>query len=562
MSQEVDHIGQYLSAMVLSSKEYSDVTIEAFGNQFPLHRVILARSPFFARLFSNAWNGGGDAGARQTLYTVGFDDGFITETSFNLAINHLYGKSVQKGTDLAVSDLVGLVAIANFLSLPDLEAKCSSILKDLTSPTTLATIVTIFFENNYGSTSTAVLKNATNYLKLEGYRLSSQVWAELPPSLVYDVLNSDEFFCPSEEARIDFVYALYDYIVSYDEGSSQEGEGAAEEESDHVAENSGPSPEFDSCLEKRSYQTCRTKLDEDGHVSILPFASLPPSDRYILVDTMAHIADERLFFCHVSDEKIVDTDKRTPLSLPAHCLAKIKLRVEVERAGRSGKKLLGLRYASECATSWEVAGVASTKYRSEVPPFRFAVEVLPSCLDSSCPVTKPVWYGGSLWLPNIQRNKEGNLSIFLKRLRPAEDSCESSPGRDNWTQSASLSRSGPGAISSQGRMSQQEAVATAAVTAAVGRTSSSSSEINGSCPEKFVPPYFDVRDTAAGRFSMVVGCKTKDGYKLESFRCGKDVDFLMDKSWGPPKGSFAFIEEDGWANSNTPLKCIFNLSLV
>lgn len=737
MSDDEYQIKEYLSATVLVSGEFSDVDIETFGRQTHLHRVILARSPYFSRLFSSEWN----SKSGKINYKLDFEDEFITQDAFDLAIQHLYGRPIvktskQPGSETpadtwCVDEVVSLVAVANFLSLPSLEKKCLNLLRSMVCSSNLAVIATVFSENDYGGTSRCVLEEiVSNFLCMQGFRLKPEIWLELPPNVVFDALRSDKFYIPDEEQRYFFIRELAGFIhdmadlpeEDHDQGDSDESatdthhiEGASPGDSAEESFNLEPARESPdagkislrgrtkrsgSITSSRSdnYEEQRSHFDKRvRNIKITDFKDLQPYDRGYLVDAIDAIIDDQIFYCHLPDDTITDADKDfLPVSLPLHCVAKVRLKTEVVRSFQSTSLNRSLKPSGgaltpsqgqsrsessseqstklnlseprgQSASQWRMAGESTGTLVSCVPRFRFACEFVPSHVDygtssggniSKSSVNtgeywrgKTVWYGGSLWQVFLQRKPGERLGVFLKRVKPGFDGIKppvfgfaskvfSSPSSSSsnlitngnnggglaqgYGDTGTGSRSGAGGIASHGRMTQQEAVTTAAIAAVVGRStvtanagdnevspaetdnrpaainrqrsgtgtddrntndqqgagmrSTSSVSISSNLfatdpvftkPNRLEmwdqntnPPYYDTRETVAACFTISVGFETEKGYKVDTYECRGHVDFGLNRCWGPKKGFVNWVEDEGWLSTTKPLRCMVSISLL
>ena len=81
-----------LSAHVRSlgweEREFSDVAVTALGKTYPLHRLVLSRSPYFRALMRGPW-----ADASSTSLTLTFDDPLIDGDAVDAALGFLYGQA-------------------------------------------------------------------------------------------------------------------------------------------------------------------------------------------------------------------------------------------------------------------------------------------------------------------------------------------------------------------------------------------------------------------------------------------------------------------------------------
>lgn len=81
-------LSEHLYTRGLLSGRHSDITVNAFGHPYRLHRIILDRAPFFASALSGPWL---ESNAREMSIDPSDIDSNITQASFELAIKRLYG---------------------------------------------------------------------------------------------------------------------------------------------------------------------------------------------------------------------------------------------------------------------------------------------------------------------------------------------------------------------------------------------------------------------------------------------------------------------------------------
>ena len=122
-----------LSAHVRSlgweEREFSDVAVTALGKTYPLHRLVLSRSPYFRALIRGPW-----ADASSPSLTLTFDDPLIDGDAVDAALGFLYDKLPGLTCDSAPR----VLAAASYLDLQDLCVHCVDfIVEDVRAETIL-----------------------------------------------------------------------------------------------------------------------------------------------------------------------------------------------------------------------------------------------------------------------------------------------------------------------------------------------------------------------------------------------------------------------------------------
>ncbi|GMG19865.1 unnamed protein product [Ambrosiozyma monospora] len=200
----------YLSNEVLSKGVLSDVQVNAFDTTYKLHRVLIARSPYFKALMN--WNNDELSLDALTLedeprvLNVDTDDPLITKGSFELMLKRLYGcEDCSKERVM----LLNMIATASFFQMEDIK---KSIIENWTFKNTTMKIcvdtLRMLDDNDYGEFGVQLSNKCKFYMFDNGWQAGYEKWNGLPVSLIPEIVNADEFFVPSEFDRIMFAVKL------------------------------------------------------------------------------------------------------------------------------------------------------------------------------------------------------------------------------------------------------------------------------------------------------------------------------------------------------------------
>ncbi|KAI5790389.1 hypothetical protein FPQ18DRAFT_390794 [Pyronema domesticum] len=199
----------------------SDITITAFGRRYPLHRLILDRSPFF----SSCFNGGPWTESESSEITLSPEtaDRNITQHAFEIALARLYGHVDEAEED---AHALPLLAAASYLELQDLAESCvNSLLRNLTT-TGIRDIVTFVTNSYYGPLTDRLLESAKALLYRDGWEMDfANGWDGISGEFAAEIIGYDGFYCPNEYARYCFVRDLINFRLkqSYSEPTSPMG---------------------------------------------------------------------------------------------------------------------------------------------------------------------------------------------------------------------------------------------------------------------------------------------------------------------------------------------------
>jgi len=174
---------------------HSDITIIAFGQRYPLHRLILDRAPFFTTALSEPWL---ESQSKEVALHPEQIDSSITQASFELAIRKLYGVDISKESD---AEAIGLFATGCWLEMQDLiDSAIESILRQM-APETLAYLIRLVTTNYYGRSGDRILESAKAMLSRNGWEMPLKYWDDMPGDIIRELVGSDGFFVHSEWDR-------------------------------------------------------------------------------------------------------------------------------------------------------------------------------------------------------------------------------------------------------------------------------------------------------------------------------------------------------------------------
>ena len=194
-SAETAALPDHLYARGLLEGRHSDITVNAFGHQYKLHRLILDRAPFFRSALSEPWL---EANAKETTVHPEDIDTTITQGSFELALKRLYGCSSVGEED---RDAVALFASGCWLEMQDLiDSSIESMLRQMT-PETLSPLIKLVTSNYYGRAGDKILASAKAMLCRDGWTMPLRYWDGIPGDIIREIVGGDGFFIDGEWDR-------------------------------------------------------------------------------------------------------------------------------------------------------------------------------------------------------------------------------------------------------------------------------------------------------------------------------------------------------------------------
>lgn len=195
VTTDVADLPNHLYTRGLLEGRHSDITVNAFGHQYKLHRLILDRAPFFTSALSAPWL---EANAKEITVHPEDLDTTITQSSFELALKRLYGCGSLHEED---NDAVALFTTGCWLEMQDLiDSSIESMLRQMT-PESLAPLVKLVTSNYYGRAGDKILASAKAMLCRDGWRMPIQNWDGIPGDVIREIVGGDGFFIDGEFDR-------------------------------------------------------------------------------------------------------------------------------------------------------------------------------------------------------------------------------------------------------------------------------------------------------------------------------------------------------------------------
>ncbi|KAI0237829.1 Germ cell-less protein-like 1 [Lamellibrachia satsuma] len=119
---------KYIFETLFVNGEGSDIKLVALGKVWPLHKVYLCQSGYFASMFSGSWKE-----SDLDVIHMNFPDENITESALRVALGSLYQDDVL----LEPVGAVSVLAAATLLSLDGLIVQCADVLQETISAKTV-----------------------------------------------------------------------------------------------------------------------------------------------------------------------------------------------------------------------------------------------------------------------------------------------------------------------------------------------------------------------------------------------------------------------------------------
>lgn len=183
---------------------HSDIIVIAFETRYPLHRLILDRTPFFASALTPPWL---EASAKEITLHPEDADANITQRTFEAAVQRLYG---YHDPDSVVDEPFAMLATACWLQMQDLiDDSVDAVLRSLNS-SNLGRAINQVTGSCYGKAGAKILAFSQCILIREGIDSPVTFFDDLPADVVRDVVGSDGFYVRNEFDRWSFARNILD----------------------------------------------------------------------------------------------------------------------------------------------------------------------------------------------------------------------------------------------------------------------------------------------------------------------------------------------------------------
>ncbi|GAM84339.1 hypothetical protein ANO11243_023330 [Dothideomycetidae sp. 11243] len=185
----------HLYTQGLLSGQYSDVTVNAFSTGYKLHRLLLARAPFFSTAFSGEWI---ESSSKTITLHPSEVDSNITRHCFELAIKRLYGVPDEQAE---AANAAGFFATGCWLEMHDIiDSSIANMLRQMT-PENLTPLIRLVTGNYYGRAGDKILASSKAMLCRHGWKMRLRNWDGVPADIVREIVGGDGFYINGEFDR-------------------------------------------------------------------------------------------------------------------------------------------------------------------------------------------------------------------------------------------------------------------------------------------------------------------------------------------------------------------------
>ena len=184
---------RHLCTLGFQAGAFSDVTVSAFGRHWPLHRVVLARSPYFRRLFEGGWKE-----TRDPVVSLPLDDAYATAGGLDAALSWLYGSGTLA---LDTGNVCSVLACATYLQLDALGEACAAFITEHLTSDTFRGFFAFAESSNYGLLGDRVRAACWCVLCRCAAKELAQVLPTLPLQTLITLFTSAELWTPTEHNR-------------------------------------------------------------------------------------------------------------------------------------------------------------------------------------------------------------------------------------------------------------------------------------------------------------------------------------------------------------------------
>jgi hypothetical protein len=224
-SKDAVDLCRHLCTLGFQAGAFSDVTVSAFGRQWPLHRVVLARSPYFRRLFEGDWKE-----RRDPVVSLPLDDAYATAGGLDAALAWLYGSGTLA---LDTGNVCSVLACATYLQLDALGEACAAYITEHLAADTFSGFYAFAESSNYGLLGDRVRAACWCVLCRCAAKELAAVLPSLPLQTLVTLFTSVELWTPTEHDRFQLAFDTFsrrwDHTAQWalPDGGLEEGADAA-----------------------------------------------------------------------------------------------------------------------------------------------------------------------------------------------------------------------------------------------------------------------------------------------------------------------------------------------
>lgn len=193
---------EYIYNTLFINGENSDVTIQALGHDWNLHKLYLCQSPYFRSMFNGDWVEKSECVIPMTL-----PDALINVKALDIAFGSLY--SFEVNTDLLMENLIPVLAASRMLQLDGLLQHC----EDSMLETISANKVCKYYDAATRYDMATVKDSCFSWLERNMLLCRTSVLVnDLSEALLEDLLASDNFVVMQVEMDIYNFLKLWLYL--------------------------------------------------------------------------------------------------------------------------------------------------------------------------------------------------------------------------------------------------------------------------------------------------------------------------------------------------------------
>ncbi|KAI9207185.1 uncharacterized protein BJ171DRAFT_456417 [Polychytrium aggregatum] len=408
------------------NSKFSDVTIEALGMKYQLHRIILVQNSFFAGMLDGSW-----AESDKRTINLTFDDPHITLEGVNAVFARIYG---QFEVRLHPKNVFSIMAAASYFNDSDLLDICTTYIIDSITKETVVDSIGFIVASYYGINSDAIIEAIFTFLCREGFADLKEVFAQLPLSWFERIVASDCFCVPSEYERYCFIRDVIEL---------------RQKRSDRTKTGHRPLSLADSALDLSSLSLASSDSSETSGSTSASDGSEGESEETTFRDMLSY----GVVYSHMRFDQLLQI--RGDGFAPAHVLEKAFWTQQEFRCLIEGSAehitTLGIQYdvdvskdtsdpspsevlipsgdtdkIDEKQVSGVLEGSIYAHSRVRFPPFRFSLEAADEnrIHRGDRVYSKTQFYAGSYWIVYIQKlvaQGSSKLGIYLQRWAQDEE---------------------------------------------------------------------------------------------------------------------------------------------